>query len=210
MNARGFIKSYFGPAFDAQTYYNLVYHLVAFILGTLYFVSFFWGVDLAPLPRMVWALYLIPLVIFSGWWVILFIDCKVMAGLLHSPLCLKTRLPGGTNFWRSTLARLRSPVTWKGLLYLLAKFPFSVLAFCVAISAVGIGFGMLLTPFYYADTAVMLWSPLDGRLHLVDTPLEAWAAFMAGLVLAPLALHLSNVIARLSGQFTRWMLQHTS
>jgi hypothetical protein len=123
---------------------------------------------------------------------------------------LKTRLPGQRGFWEKTLSRLRSPVTWKGLLYLLVKFPLSVLSFSVAMSAIGIGFGLLLNPIYYANTAVMLWSPLDGKLHLIDTPLEAWAAFAVGLILAPLALHLSNVLARLSGQFTRLMLKRTN
>ncbi|MBV9228767.1 MAG: sensor domain-containing protein, partial [Chloroflexi bacterium] len=60
------------------------------------------------------------------------------------------------GIWRSGLANLRDPLTWKSLLYVLLKFPVSIALFCIAVTLLATTLGLLLAPLGYSIATFVL------------------------------------------------------
>lgn len=194
-------SAYFGVLLRPQTYLNLLYLVLAFPLGLLYFILFSAGIStgLSLLVILVGIPILLAMV-GMGW------GLAAFERVLNRAL-LGARIPedeepatwqnlresyGGFTF-QTLMAYLRSGVWIRHSIYLGMKMPFGVFAFTLAVTVVGVGGGLLLAPLSMLAGG---WGLFVGNPPFVDVA-GSLIAMVMGLALLPLGLHLTNWVAAL-------------
>jgi hypothetical protein len=200
----GFLTKYFGVVANEETYLNLMYLLLAFPLGVVYFTFLVTGLSLGLGTVIIWIGIPILLAVFAASWGLAAFE-RMLAMLL-----LREEIPPmspvkhtSESAWEKVKAHLGNRVTWTGLLYLILKFPVATFFFVVAVTLLATTIGMLITPFLY-----QVWTfPSGWDFWRIDTLGESLFVAGLGLVLAgPISLHVVNFMAYLSGTFARAML----
>lgn len=207
------VRRFLGTPFRAQTYRNLLYLVLAFPLGLVYFVGLLFGVTLGVGLLVTWVGLPIILATLAA--------ATVAAGLEAS---LARRLVGvdasapsflrefdvsdglvfpGDGFVDAVRQLVTARTTWTSVVLVLAKFGFGLLSF-VALAVGGAVTGAFLAaPFVYDDPAVVLGLGrvvVDGQYTVgpwtVDTFPEALAAGVVGVAFLFVALALLDDLAR--------------
>ncbi len=185
------VLSVFGVLFRAATYRNLAYLALAFPLGLFYFVFLVTGLALG------FGLYIIavglPLL------VLVFLCWRLFIGFerLQSRWLLGQQFGtepvrswrGDRRPWPWLKSRLASPVSWKGLLFLLLKFPLGLASFVIVVTMGALSGALLLAPVLYPRV------PFEVLDTTVATAGQAWLLAAIGLMLGLLSLHLFNGVA---------------
>jgi hypothetical protein len=120
------------------------------------------------------------------------------------------------TFWQRLKAYFANPVTWKGMLYLLLKFPLGVLNFSIATTVLATSFSLLAAPL---ALIIPGWHISTGNWHInldlfsrqiiisqPDPYMMAGLAFLVGIFAAPASLHLLNWMAKVQGKLAQVML----
>ncbi|WP_192498305.1 sensor domain-containing protein [Halorussus halophilus] len=215
-----------------QTYRNLLYLLIAFPLGTFYFVLLTSGfsvglgllITVVGAPLLVTLLVVtVPLAKVERWLAVHLLGVEI-------PVPDDPERPSG--LWNRLVALLTSVRHWKGMLYLASKFFLGLFSFLLVVILGAISASLVTAPFYYADpnTQIVALAPIfdvvtpvaestgvslyqtprllvTADLVVVDTLPEALAMSLAGIALGLVSLHVCNFVARLYGAFTRFMLR---
>jgi len=185
------LKNIFGVAFRGRTYANMLYLLLAFPLGLLYFVFLTVGISLGI------GLYIIliglPLLILTllAWRQFVKLERLQSKGLLGARMEPEPILHWSSdrNAWRWFRSRLASPLTWKGLCYLFLKFPLGLLAFVLLIVLGAISLVFISIPFIYQHVNIEMG-------HSIDLTMPQALSFMVlGLFLGLFSLHIWNGLA---------------
>jgi len=200
-----------------QTYLNILYLLLSFPLGLLYFVFLITMVSVGLGTVVVWIGVPILLIAMTVWWHIAAVERSLAISWLHvqiRPMSLTNITK--KDFWARMRAQLSNSMTWKTLAFLFLKFPLGILSFVlalnipilvVAFSIVAFILGFFITPFLYLFVLVTGKPPqflkTTNSRHLLLLGLTA-----GGLTLAP--LHLLNGLAWLWGQLACTMLGMSS
>lgn len=188
------IARIFRMPFQARSFTNLVYLLLSFPLGLAYFVFLITALSLGiGLSITIVGLPLLGLTFLASWGLTA-LERRMAISLLGAEVPPMGPLgSGGQGFWADVRQLFSNPVTWTGMLYLLAvKFPLGVVTFVAVTFLVTLSLSFLLMPFVYP----LSFLEVDGlMLWWVDTPGEAALCFLVGLVLTFLSLHLLNGIA---------------
>ncbi len=182
--------------FQARSYTNLVFLLLAMPLGLFYFTFLSIGLTLG-LGTLITLLGLpvLLLTLWGGWWLAA-MERRLAMGLLGAevPPMGPTPFRSGQGFQHDLGAFLRSRVTWTGLLYLALKFPLGLFSFVTAVTTISVSMSFLLVPVLY-PLSFLEW---DGvMLWWVDSPAEAGLCFLIGLLLTYVSLLLLNGLAAL-------------
>lgn len=195
------LERLYGVFTKSQTYLNLVYLLLAFPLGLAYFIFLVTGFSLGLGLLIVWVGFLILAGVLALSWVLVLFERQLAVTLLQVeiPPMLSQATPGGTLL-QQVKSYLTNPVTWKGIMYLFLKFPIGIASFVITITSLSLSFGLLFAPLTYP------WWHINFGYWRIDSLPAAMIAFVAGLVIAPLSLHVMNLLAGWIGQLTRWML----
>lgn len=222
VTARRALGAFFGVLARRRTYLAVCYLLAAFPLGLFYFILLAVGFSVG-LPT-IFALgfgILILLATHWAWWECARFERALIMWWLDIPIPPMGDPPAGPRFLDRIYARLRNPVTWKSLVYLLVEFPFGIFAFSLALVLISLALLLVLMPLVYvAYTAlygalggvgdvvvVRVFFPIhvDGHIHattlagtLLVTPL--------GVVVGVGVLWLLDTLAQGWGQFARVML----
>jgi hypothetical protein len=118
------------------------------------------------------------------------------------------------NLWQKFVVAVRNPVTWKGLVYLFAKFPLGIFSFVVLITLLALSISLIAAPFYYQYVQPQFNLTLNGSVFypvwIVDTPIEAAITCLAGLLMTVVSMHIFNGLAWVSRKFARVMLGNIS
>jgi hypothetical protein len=195
------MRKYFGVVSRPQTYLNLVYLLLSFPLGILYFTFLVTGVSLGlPLIFFLVGVIILAAVVTVSWHMVSF-ERSMAISLLHikiPPMSNEVSQPG--TFWQRVRNTLVNPVTWKGLLFLLCKFPLGIINFVLVISILALVLVLLAAPFIYP------WATYDLGFTVVNSLTEALLLTITGLLITPSGFHLLNYLARIQGEFARVML----
>jgi hypothetical protein len=196
------VRGIFGILAWPRTYLNLVYLLIGFPLGLAYFVFYVVGGSLgAGLSILGIGLVILFLLILAAWALSLF-----ERALANALLGAEVPSPGHTateeGGWPWVKSVLGNPVTWKGLVFQLLKFPLGLASWIVTIVVLALVLGFIAAP-----VAI----PFGGTIQMdpwwvVDTQREAWIATAIGLAAVIPALHLLNGLAYLWAVFARVML----
>jgi len=184
-----------------QAYLQILYLLLAFPLGLFYFV--FLTVTLsAGVATLVIGVGIVILLgaLFMTRALVVF-ERKLAASLLGADIAAPQpeRVPV-----RGLCVRVKRILgdssTWKGLVYLLAEFPFGMLSFTVSVTSIATAGGLVLTPLLYS------WVPVQIAFHQVNSLDEALFWSIMGLVLGLVFFYVLTALAVLWGRFAEIML----
>lgn len=209
------LKSFFGVGIRGQTYLNTLYLMLAFPLGLFYFIFFVVGFSAGIPLVIVWVGLLILAGVFAAWYGMIAFERTLAIGLLHEqiPPIMRQNL-AEKSLWQKFTAFMTNSVAWKGLFYLLARFPLGILSFVVLVTLLSTSLALIAAPFYYlyAPTHIDLtWNGVDSMpVWMIDTLPEALIVSLAGLLLLLVSLHIFNGLAWVSGKFARIMLGNFS
>lgn len=140
---------------DRWTYLRILYLLLAFPLGTIYFVVLLTvgatGVSLAlVLVGLVILAVMVPM-----WMLAARLERELAIHLLGArmrPLTLQGG-PGGTA-WERLRAMLGETTTWTSLVYLMLEFPFGIVGFTLTLALITTSIGLILLPFAYVSYVI--------------------------------------------------------
>ena len=187
-------------AWDPQSYRNLLYLALALPLGVAYVTIL--AVGLSAGTGL--AVILIGLVLLLG---TLFavrglaaVERTLARNLLQ--IAIHPPIEGGIGMsWRQRVQLwLRDPVTWKSLVYLLAKLPMGIVAYSLIAF---LGFSSLVLA---VAPAIVAFTPVIFFGWEMETPAQALPFVPLGLVACLVSLHLFNGLAWLYAVFARVML----
>ncbi len=204
----------FAPLGSPWTYGRMLYLLLSFPLGVLYFIS------LVPTTVfgvvMAWTVIGIPALIILVLSVRWYGDLE--AALVHALVGIDFRRPP-TWYERDVPLReqakqiLIDPSTWTGAVYLFSRFPLGIAGLVSVAVGVTLPLTLITAPLVYEPGGL---GPLAGFSQgqdalavgwwTIDTAAEAWAAVPLGFAAALLAVHVWNLQAWLYGWWARLML----
>ncbi|HEY8801648.1 MAG TPA: sensor domain-containing protein [Candidatus Dormibacteraeota bacterium] len=150
---------------DRRTYLRIAYLLLAFPLGTLYFVVIITGLSAGAGLAIVIVGFPILLVTLLGWLLFGRIERQLAIHLLGAqirPMSIPDTVQRTAR--QRLLKTLGDPVTWKTLVYVLLEFPFGVFSFTLAIVLISVSLALILYPVEYAVANVLYQQFLPGQL----------------------------------------------
>lgn len=212
-----------------ETYRSLAYLLLAFPLGLGYFVAltvgFSLGLGLAivGVGMLILAMTLIGALVLAG------IEARLTNAMLGTEIRMRREL-AGDSWWDRSQSLLLDRRTWTAIAYLPVKFGFGVAAFVAFTTGLTTAVAMMLVPLYHHkpvyvgvvsdrapeihQTIYLGWNYLLVGIEAgftlgyweIDGLPAAVVVAVAGAVCVLVLLHLTNVVARLWGQYARWSI----
>jgi hypothetical protein len=186
------------PLTTARGYLVLTHHLVSFPLGLAYFVWFACGLSLG----LGLAITLLGIPILTGVLAtvrpLLALERGLAGSLLGMRFPAGPLAPAGRGIVRRLYAYWTDAPTWRGLAYLLVRFPASTAIFAVVVAAYGAALHLIAAPI------VMPLAPIDLGFWEPDSVLDGFAVVPLGLVLLVAAGWISDGLGVLSREVARW------
>lgn len=192
---------FFGVVVDSQSYLNILYLLLAFPLGTFYFVFLVTGLSLGFGLLITLVGVPILLLVLGGSWALSGFERGVAVALLKEDIPSPSGQPTSQGLWPRVKAHLIDRATWAGLLYLFLKFPVGIATFTIAVTLVSVTLGLLFVPAWSWTSDPLTW----GRWTFDPFP-WSWIGTLIGIPMIFISLHLMNGVASLSGRMARAML----
>jgi Putative sensor len=188
---------FFTAPLRLRTYTNLLYLLLAFPLGLIYFVFLTVGLTTGFGLVIVWIGIPILAMVLAGSWGLAALERQLAIHALGAevPPMLPRIAPPAAGFWQGIGAFLSNPVTWKGMAFLLLKFPLGIVSFIAIVTMLATSAGFMLAPaaWYFGDFSsdnyIDMW--------LVDSAASAWAVGLLGVFFLFVSLNLLNGLAQL-------------
>jgi hypothetical protein len=184
----------FGAPFRPRTYANLLYLMLAFPLGLVYFVFLIVGLALGFGLTIVWIGLPLLALVFAGSWAFAAFERQMAIHLLGAEVPpMSQPAPGAEarTAWQRAGDFFGNPVTWKGMGFLLIKLPLGIVSFTAVVALLPLSAALLAAP--------ILWEmgllEIDGLVFQVDSPAGAWACALLGLGLLFLSFNLLNALA---------------
>lgn len=197
------VKQFFGVVTRGETYLNIIYLLLAFPLGTAYFVFLVSGLSLGLSLLIIWWGIPILLLMLAAWWGLVVFERQLAILLLHVDIPpIACEIVSGQSAWMRLKAHLSNPLTWKGLVYLFARFPLGILSFVVAIPLIILTGALVFAPFTYTDSECQIYI----FSWQIDTLNEALICSIVGSGVGLISMHVMNGLAFVSGRFASLML----
>jgi hypothetical protein len=197
-----YLRKFFGVIVKLETYLGLIYLLLAFPLGLSYFIFLVTGFSLGISLVIIWVGLLILLLVFAATWGLSAFERLMAIWFLQEDIPpMSPPVASEISFWGRIKLHISNPVTWKGLLYLLLKFPIGLLSFVSLVVLLSITFRFLLAPILFQFELFQY-----SGFWRIDTLWEAGLAFVLGFFMLFISLHVLNFIAFLSGRFAALML----
>jgi len=186
------------PLITARGWTQLTHHLLGLPLGTAYFVWIVTGLSLGA--GLAITLLGIPILTFvlANVRPLLMAERGLANALLGANLPPVAIAPRGEGWFGRLKAYWTDGTTWRGLLYLLVRFPVGTFAFSVAVTVYTAAASALAAPILAPLDAMDLgfWEP--------DTVLEGLAFVPFGLLLLFTAGWISEGMAATSRALARW------
>ena len=202
-DATGIVKKFFGVVTRGETYLNIIYLLLAFPLGTAYFVFLVTGLSLGLGLSITLLGIPILLLMLAAWWGLVVFERQLAIWLLHVDIPpISRNTASGQSAWVQLKTHLSNPLTWKGLAYLFARFPLGIFSFVVAFTLIVLTGALLFAPLTYTNP--------ESQLYVfswqIDTLNEALICSIVGLGVGLISMHVMNGLAFVSGRFASLML----
>ena len=184
-----------GIVIEGQTYRNVLYLFLAFPLGLIYYFVLVLGFTLG----LVLSVLVVGLGILLGTAIGLRYIAAFERGLANT--LLGTEIPEPDDVKKADggivetgKAYLQAPSTWRGLAFVVLKFPLGILAFILLVSFLGTGLELLLIPLFpegVFNVQIAGWEVARS----VETTTHQAIAVLVGAVLTLAAFHILNVVA---------------
>jgi signal transduction histidine kinase len=151
---------------DRRIYLRISYLLLAFPLGTLYFVVIITGLSVGAGLAIVIVGFPVLVLTLLAWLLFGRIERELAIHLLGAEIRPMSVPDSVQRTVRQRLLKtLGDPVTWKTLVYLLLEFPFGVFSFTLAIVLITVSLSLILYPAWYAVANVLYQQLLPGQLN---------------------------------------------
>jgi hypothetical protein len=184
-----------GAATAAQTYKNLLYLLFAFPLGLVYYITLTIGFTLGVGLSILLVGFLILLGTVIGLRFIASFERTLANTLLGTEISAPTDVRhSGDGVVESATAYLRASSTWRGLGFVVLKFPIGILSFVLLVTFLGTAVELLLLPLFPEGVFNIQVAGLSVAQN-VRTTIGQTVAVPIGAVLALFAVHLLNAFA---------------
>ena len=191
-------RSLVEPLITTRAYRALTHHLLGLPLGTVYFTWFVSALALGlGLAITLLGIPILTLTLASV--------RPLLAGeralanhLLDADVPKASLAPSGEGFWGRFKAYWTDSASWRGMAYLLARFPIGIATFTVAVTAYAVALGLIAAP---------LLAPLDALdfgFWEPSTVAEGLALMPLGLVALLIAAWTSEAMAAGSRALARW------
>jgi hypothetical protein len=186
------------PLLTVRGYTSLTHHLLGLPLGVAYFIWFVTGLSLGlGLAITLIGIPILTLVLASVRPLVA-AERKLANALLGSAIPAAPLAPRGEGWLGRVKAYWTDGATWRGMAYLLARFPVGTLAFTLAVSAYGAALYLVAAPI------VAPFDPIELGIWQPDTVLEGLALVPPGLVLLVAAGWISEGLAAVSRLLAGW------
>lgn len=195
------LERLYGVFVKPQTYSNLLYLLLAFPLGLAYFIFLVTGLSVGIGLIILWVGLLILAGVLALCWPLTLFERQMAVSLLKveiPPITRSQENPQG--ILQQIKNHLSNPTTWKGIAFLFIKFPVGLASFIVTVTLGSLSLGLILAPLAYP------WMHMNIGMWEINSMPAAAIACVAGLIVAPLSLHLFNLMAAWSGKLAVIML----
>jgi hypothetical protein len=194
-------KGFFGVVADPQSYLNILYLLLAFPLGTIYFIFLITGLSVGF--GLLITLIGIPilLLVIGGSWALCSFERGLTNALLKEKILSFSEQLTSQGLWNRFKANITDRVTWTGMLYLLLKFPIGIATFTIVVTLISVTLGSLFAPAYAWTSDPLVWGGLE-----FDPFRWSWIGTLIGIPLIFISLHLMNGTALISGRIARVLL----
>jgi signal transduction histidine kinase len=202
--SRHVLRRFAGVPFAAATWKHVVYLLLAFPLGIVYFVALAVGVSLGIGLAIIWVGLPILLLTALAWRAAAGLERLLARTLLDLRIPAPAHMGPGLTVWQRVKLLLRDPVTWKSLVFVALKLPLGIVGFA---AIVGLGFVTLVLAF---APAIVAFTPVTFFGWIMNTPAEAVPMVPVGILGLFLLLNLANGLTWLYGLFARVMLGPSS
>lgn len=183
-------EGFFGVVVRKQTYLNALYLYISFPLGLAYFSflvgGFSAGLGLAVVGIGLVILFFVlaalrGLAVWESWLGIWLLDARISAAPAmpvswHHP-------------WEAFKTYLGEAATWKGLFFLLIKFPLGIVSFVISVTLTAVSLSLIFTPLLYRIV------PIDFFYWQITRTEEALLCLALGLLLGILTLYVMNGLA---------------
>ena len=194
-------ESLFGAYARKESYLNIVYLLLSFPLGLLYFIFVTVGLSISLGLLFIGVGLLILWIVLAGIRGLAVWERNLAVWLLEAQIAGRPpRVVGEQSFFKSLKYNLADSWTWRGLVFLLLKFPLGIFSFVVCVVLLSVSLALLVTPLAYRYVPVAFFD------HRVGTSEESLICFLLGLGIALLSIHVTNALAALWRGFARLML----
>lgn len=194
----------FNSIWKRQTWLNVVYHLISFPLGLIYFIFLVTGISLGfGLIILVFGIFILMGVIAMSYWFARF-ERELAISMLNvtiSPIEIRPSKPGLLPRFR---AMISNAFTWKGLFYLLLKFPLGVFSFSLTVSLLSASLALISAPVFYNTN----WYGFDAGQYFwnVNTFEGSLLACGLGVLLLFFSLLVLNLLAWGFGHLAKLLL----
>jgi len=188
------------PLITLRGYGALAHHLLGLPLGIAYFVWLVTGISVGL--GLVITLVGIPILtlVLASVRPLLAAERAMANALLGAGIPAAPLAPEGEGWFGRLKAYWTDVATWRGVGYLLTRFPLGILTFVVTVSVFSVALGAiaapLLAPLDADGLELGIWQP--------DSVLEGFALVPLGLVLLVAAGWISEGMAAMSRENARW------
>jgi hypothetical protein len=204
MSFPGVVVHFFQAPFRLRTYTNLLYLLLAFPLGLIYFIFLTVGLALGYGLTVVWVGFPILALVFAGSWGLAAMERRLAIGLLGAEVPPMAPGAQAEGFWRRVQTFLSNPVTWKGMAFLLIKFPAGLVSFIAVVTLLSVSASLALVPVLWPWTDVTF--DVDFGTWHPSTFSGALICGLVGAILLFVSFNLLNVLALFWRQLATSML----
>ena len=204
---------------DPRTYLRILYLLIAFPLGTAYFVIIVTGISVGFTSAIVIVGFPILLLTLVCWLAFGRFERELAIHMLGAQVRpMSVDAPPAATAWQRLSRVLSDAVTWKSLVYVLLEFPFGTVAFTLAVVLLSTSMALALYPVEYAVATALhqqLAFPVDGTMWpnvRVDGTFDpsVFAGFLlisvVGIVLLVASIAALSGIGWVWGKFAEVML----
>lgn len=191
-------RSLLRPLTSAHSYRALTHHLLGLPLGVFYFTWLVTGISVGlGLAITLIGIPLLTLVLASVR-PLLAGERAMSNALLGTQIPSAALAPRGEGWIGRLKAYWTDSATWRGIAYLLARFPVGTATFTVAVTAYGSALYLLAAPIVAPFDTIELgiWQP--------DTVLEGLALVPLGATLLLVSAWISEGMAAMSSALARW------
>ena len=203
--AADWARPLFGVVIEPRTYLGILYLLLAFPLGVGYFVFLVTGFALGLGLAIIWVgipiLFLMILAVYG----LTSLERQLAIHLLDESVPPLREVAPEETAWQWLKGVLSTPATWKGLVFLLLKFPLGVFSFVLTVTLSAVSVALI-----FAPVILVTGGDIDFWYWRIDTLPEAYLCSLMGLFLGFLSLHIFNAVTWVWGALSRFMLGHSS
>jgi len=176
-----------------QSYKNILYLLLSFPLGIIYFIFIVTGISLGiGMVITIFGIFILAGVFYAEYWILVFEQTlvKIFFGKNLVKITLKESDPG---IWAKVKALLSDPLLWKGALFLIIKYILGIISFILTVTLISTSLALIATPILISIISNTYVVPF-----INNNPVLIPVAMAIGIFLLFISLHICNGLAWLN------------